>query len=177
MNGSILTDKYVNLSKVDDVQLDGVSLVDANKIVELRNIISMANESLEDYYLKTDTYSKTEVNNLLANRAGFAIVSSLPTEDISPNKIYLVAKVNDLDGTDTNSYDEYIYINNTWEHVGSFDVDLSNYYNKTEVDSLLDSLESDLQSTLDGYSSNISAISATVGNISDAIDLINGEVV
>lgn len=174
MNGSILTDKYVNLSKVDDVQLDGVSIVDSNKIVELRNIINMANESLEDYYQKTDTYSKTEVNNLIANRAGFNIVASLPTTNISPNIIYLVAK---QDGDQNNGFDEYIRINNAWEHVGSFDVDLSNYYNKTEVDNLLSSIESSLQGTLDGYSSSISAISATVGNISDAIDLINGEVV
>jgi len=174
MNGSILTDKYVNLSKVDDVQLDGVSLVDSNKIVELRNIISMANESLEDYYQKTDTYSKTEVNNLIANRAGFNIVASLPITGISPNIIYLVAK---QDGDQNNGFDEYIRINNAWEHVGSFDVDLSNYYSKAEVNSLLSGLQSGLQSTLDGYSSNISAISATVGNISDAIDLINGEVV
>ena len=43
------------------------------------------------------------------------------------NKIYLVPKT----GTDNNNeYDEYIYINNKWEALGTITIDLSNYYDK-----------------------------------------------
>ena len=34
-------------------------------------------------------------------------------------------------------YEEYIYVNNSWEKIGDTSVDLSNYYNKTEVDTKL----------------------------------------
>ena len=38
---------------------------------------------------------------------------------------------------DKNVYDEYLYANNAWELVGSTAVDLSNYYTKTQTDTLL----------------------------------------
>ena len=50
------------------------------------------------------------------------------------NKIYLVPKT----GTDNNNeYDEYIYINNKWEMLGTITIDLSNYYDKNEINTLL----------------------------------------
>lgn len=36
-----------------------------------------------------------------------------------------------------NKYDEYVYVEGEWERIGSTDVDLSNYYTKTEVDTAL----------------------------------------
>lgn len=77
---------------------------------------------------------RTQVNGL--DLSLYIIADSLPTSDIQTNKIYLVRNAS---GADNNIYTEYAYINNTWEKIGEYkaDVDLSNYYNKTQTDDLL----------------------------------------
>lgn len=68
----------------------------------------------------------------------FVVVQTLPTTDISTSTIYLVPKQSA--GTD-NIYDEYINTDGTsqgWELIGTTEIDLSNYYTKTETDDLLD---------------------------------------
>lgn len=74
----------------------------------------------------------------------FVIVQTLPTEDISESTIYLVPS---LDSETQNLYDEYIYVNNNWEKIGSKSIDLSNYYTKTQVDNLIASA---IGNTLEG---------------------------
>ena len=66
----------------------------------------------------------------------YVIVDSLPTSDIKTNKIYLVRNAS---GADNNVYTEYAYINSAWEKIGEYkaDVDLSNYYTKSQTDNLL----------------------------------------
>ena len=58
----------------------------------------------------------------------FQIVDSLPTENISTSTIYLVPSTKP---EAENIYDEYIYVNNSWEHIGSTSIDLSDYVTKT----------------------------------------------
>lgn len=61
------------------------------------------------------------------------VVDELPTSNISETTIYLLKT-----GDDTNNlYSEYIYVNKNWELLGTQKLDLSNYYNKQEVDALL----------------------------------------
>lgn len=88
-------------------------------------------------------YTKTEVDNLISTIPTFSVevVQSLPTEDISDTTIYLVPAE---EPASANSYDEYIHINNNWEHIGSTAVDLSNYYTKTEVDTGLNGKQNTL---------------------------------
>lgn len=62
----------------------------------------------------------------------FSVVQELPQEG-SSNIIYLVPN----SGSGTNVYDEYIYISNSWEKLGTTEVDLTNYYDKTATDTLL----------------------------------------
>lgn len=92
--------------------------------------------ALNDYYTKTNTYSKTEVNDIVAgiNSFEFEIVTQLPTSDISTSKIYLIAK----EGSTNNAYDEYMYINNAWEIIGTTSVDLSQYSTTAQINALLD---------------------------------------
>lgn len=47
-----------------------------------------------------------------------SIVSTLPTEDIDTNTIYMIAKSTSLTN---NSYNEFMYINNHWELIGDTD--------------------------------------------------------
>ena len=92
--------------------------------------------ALNDYYTKNNTYSKTEVNDIVAgiNSSEYEIVTQLPTSDISTHKIYLLAK----QGSTNNAYDEYMYINNVWEIVATTNVDLSQYSTTAQINALLD---------------------------------------
>ena len=69
----------------------------------------------------------------------FKVVSVLPEAPVSgdENKIHLVLSSSSEEG---NTYDEYIWVNNYWERIGSFrpSVDLSGYAEKSYVDSQID---------------------------------------
>lgn len=77
---------------------------------------------------------RTQVNGL--DLTLYVIADSLPTSDIKTNKIYLVRNASGADG---NIYTEYAYINSAWEKIGEYkaNVDLSNYYTKSQTDNLL----------------------------------------
>lgn len=66
----------------------------------------------------------------------FKVVGSLPAAPLSAdeNKIHLVLSTN---SEESNSYDEYLWVNNSWEKIGSYipSVDLSMYAEKSYVDS------------------------------------------
>ena len=97
---------------------------------EVKTYIDESTGDLSDYYTKTETDTKiAEAKSIIPKRY---IVSTLPTEDIDTNGTYLVP-VEDPD-TD-NIYTEYAYIGGAWEIIGSpFEVDLSGYYTKDEID-------------------------------------------
>ena len=81
-------------------------------------------------------YTKVDVDALISAIQSLKkeVVAELPTTDISTDTIYLVPSSS---SQTQNVYDEYLYINNAWERIGSTEVDLSNYYTKTEVDTAL----------------------------------------
>lgn len=87
---------------------------------------------------KATTYTKTEVDSLVASTGGkFIVVAELPGAATADRKaIYLVPR-----GTaeTDNIYDEYVVVEPTtgtlqWDKIGSTVVDLSDYYNKTAAD-------------------------------------------
>ena len=176
MNGIVSNSRYVNLSKVDDVQLNGESIVGQNKVVELAPIIAEIIANLENTFVQA-SYTKEEVNNLIANRAGFEIVDALPTENISPNKIYLLKLKTDNNPTDNDVYDEFIYINEHWEHVGSFQADFSNFLNKQEIVELLNQTLEAVSTEYEAVKQGFEELKTHVGAIDDVLDAINGEVV
>ena len=109
-------------TKLSDFENDGV-------------FITNLTDDLVNYYKKSETYTKTEIDNKISAIPKFSIevVSQLPTEDISDTTVYLVPSQSEP----SDIYKEYIYVNNSWELLGIQKVDLSNYYTKSEVDSLL----------------------------------------
>lgn len=60
------------------------------------------------------------------------VVEELPTDAIDDSTIYLVRDSDD----ENNLYTEYIHINGVWECLGSQSIDLTNYYNKQEIDKM-----------------------------------------
>lgn len=68
------------------------------------------------------------------------VVDVLP-ETGETDTIYLVKKSTP---NEQNLYDEYVYANGTWEHIGDTSVDLSDYYTKSETDNKLDEKQNTL---------------------------------
>lgn len=66
-----------------------------------------------------------------AGQIKFLVVQTLPTENIDTSAIYLLPI---LDPEAGNNYDEYIYVNNTWEKLGGIQVqvDLTDYVKNTD---------------------------------------------
>jgi len=137
--------KYYILRNELNARLNALKIYLEGKDEELRSIVedlSNAVSSIErDYISDTELatvlgnyYTKQEVNSLLSVIPKFTVqvVESLPTHDISTEVLYLVP--NDNNPLGGNAYDEYLYINNNWELVGSTNIDLSDYYTKSEVD-------------------------------------------
>lgn len=92
----------------------------------------------------TDYFTSEEIqeikSNILdqVNQFSILVVSELPTENIDDHTIYFVPKTK---AEQDDVYDEYIYINNGWEHIGTTEVDLSSYYKKDEIDAKLSEVE------------------------------------
>lgn len=92
------------------------------------NFITTAVDNLTNYYLKTNTYSKEEVNNLINAIKSFNIevVESLPIV-MKEATIYLVPSGQ---SEENNFYNEYIYVNNKVELIGNTKVDISGKQDK-----------------------------------------------
>lgn len=129
---------------------------------------------LVNYYLKSDTYTKTEVQQLISaiQQFTYQVVSSLPTASADTmNKIYLVPSA---DPQTQNVKDEYITIDNgteaqtiyTWEQIGSTEIDLSGYYTSQQTDSAITQA---LNTALAGYTTTESLTLLLAGK-QDVID-------
>lgn len=85
-------------------------------------------------WIRHKFYTKTEIDEMLSAGMKYEVVEELPATG-EAGTIYLVPKQSASTG---DVYDEYVYVDGSYEHIGSTDIDLSNYYTKTEADDLLD---------------------------------------
>ena len=78
----------------------------------------------------SDYYDKSDINSMIEglHSVSIQIVSSLPVSG-SANIIYFVPKT----GSTGDVYDEYMWISDAWEHIGSTEVDLTGYATQTWV--------------------------------------------
>ena len=145
-NDPYATESYVdqNGGKIDVIKVNGTAQTITNKEVDLTvpiKVSDLTNDSgfidntvnnLTNYYTKSQTYTQSEVDDLIAAIASLTIevVQTLPSQDISTTTIYLVPK--STAGTQ-NVYDEYIYVNNAWELIGDTEVDLSGYWATSDL--------------------------------------------
>lgn len=149
----IFTDDNVYTSD-EKTKLNGIETgaqKNPTKLSELSNDVNFVTKAVNDltnYYLKTNTYSKTEVNELIngITTLNVSVVTELPTSNISNKTIYLVPKSK----TETNNiYDEYLYVNNKWEKIGDTSIDLTNYALKSEIPTVTNDLTNTLKSHYD----------------------------
>ena len=152
-----LRDKSGLLNKVAGVpEVDAILSPTSTNPVQNKSIYAALAQKVEksvtdlvNYYDKTQTYNKAEVRQLIGaiNTVTIEVVATLPVSEISSTTIYFVGPA-----TGTNTYEEYVYVNNTWVKIGDTDIDLTqyvtsanlttilqSYYTKSAMDSLLDS--------------------------------------
>lgn len=125
-------------TKLSQLNNDGNFVTDANYVHTDNNFTTSAKNKLDGidlsrYYLKTETYNKTEVTALIGDLKTIQIekVDTLPTTGES-NKIYIVSK----GGSEANNiYKEYIWVagDNKFELIGDTKIDLSGYWMKSEL--------------------------------------------
>ena len=111
----------------------------------LASFITASAQNLAYYYLKSETYSAAQVDQMLAaiKQFKYESVAVLPEASAQTvGKIYLVPSD---DPQTQNTKDEYITLTVTeegtttysWEKIGSTTIDLSNYYTKAQTDAAI----------------------------------------
>lgn len=131
MNTCELASSLANGAKIAaEKARDEILAIDIpTKVSQLENdneYITKTVDNLVNYYTKSNTYSKEEILEITSNinTLQTVIVDVLPDTG-ETNYIYLVPNSR----SDTNIYDEYIFIQNKWEQIGSTDIDLTQYVN------------------------------------------------
>ena len=112
----------------------------------IANFITASVNNLANYYLKSETFTKAEVNALIAGISQFRYqsVQTLPTA--SADTMGIIYLVPGADPGTQNVKDEYITISSTneqqvttysWEKIGSAEINLDNYYTKSQTDAAI----------------------------------------
>ena len=128
------------------------SKVDAE--IAAKGFVTKMVDDLTNYYLKTETYTKSETETLIAAVKQFTYdsVATLPTAaESTMHKIWLVPATG---GTGQNVKDEYITIHDgsayKWEKIGSTDIDLSGYSTTEQMNAAIASAVSGFK-IVEGY--------------------------
>lgn len=116
---------YTKTEDLKDVTFTG----DYNDLINLPDIPSLEGYATEEYVNNKVVEAISQIEKF-----DFVVVDELPEVGES-NHIYLVSHIHD----ESNVYDEFIWIDaiQTFEKIGTTDIDLSGYYIKEEVDTLL----------------------------------------
>ena len=110
--------------------------------IQIVNDVISSPSEIDDLHAGSDTtYSSNKIIELTQG-LGFdvEIVQALPQTG-DAQTIYMLPKA---DSAATDVYDEYIYTNNAWEKIGNTQTDLSQYYTKSETDTLLNGKQTTL---------------------------------
>lgn len=137
-----MNDKLVTLSKLAEFKSQFMTAVEAE------GYVTASVNNLANYYLKTQTYSKTEVDTLVAAIKQFTYksVETLPTASANTmNIIHLVPA--ESQGETNNAKAEYITIDNgeqaqtryTWEKIGDTRISLAGYVTTQDLNTALTS--------------------------------------
>lgn len=139
-------------------------------IPDVSEFITNAVDNLLNYYLKSEVYTKEEVRDLISkiNKFKTQVVSELPSESIDPLTMYFIARV-DASGNDY--YEEYLYIGNKFELIGTTKLDLAGYVTTEALNTALSNYVQ--TSALTNYYT-ISEIDALIGNVNTALESILG---
>ena len=169
----------------------------------LQQLIRQVSASLVNYYLKTETYSKAEVNTIIDNVKQFRyqVAATLPTA--SADTMGIIYLIPSADPKAQNIKEEYLTILDgsayKWEHIGDTNIDLSgystteqmnaaiasaltNYYTKGQVGALIDQLTEFLRAEAnmrqqgdENNAQNITTLDGLVAFINKSFGKYDGE--
>jgi hypothetical protein len=134
----IATTEYVELVKkqiptlISQLEND-LKYVDEEDLQAVKNSIPDTSNLADKEYVD-DMVSKIPKFEII-------VVETLPAENISATTVYLLK----TDKSANNLYDEYIYINNSWELLGSAKIDLEDYAKTEDIPTKVSQLENDSQ--------------------------------
>lgn len=172
------TDKAEMVAETKAQVLEEITI--PTKTSDLTNDSGFIDKSVNDlvnYYKKTETYTKTEVDNKVSSvykyKGSVATFADLPSTGQVIGDVYNVEE----DGSN------YAWNGTIWDKLGG-EIDLSDYYTKTRTDELLGDKEdeSNKVTSISSESTDIQYPSAKcvyniVGDIATALDEIQREVI
>lgn len=117
------------VNKIESIKVNGVAQTITSKAVNIA-VPTNNNQLTNGAGYQTSSEVQAAINNAISGITGidFQVVESLPGTGIK-GVIYLVSN----SGTGLNTYDEYIWVTNRFEKIGTTEIDLSNYYNTTNL--------------------------------------------
>lgn len=174
-----LSSEFYNNKENVDNSLNTIENNISNLTNNLADINLDLNNKIQTNATNINNLSETVISNYdeLSQKIGniktfnFIILDELP-EIGESNHIYLIPNKH----SEKDVYDEYIWIEDTqkFEFIGNTEADLSNYYNKTEIDNLFKETGSNLE-----YNNNVLSLNNKSGdklseiNIKSAPDVDN----
>lgn len=123
----IVSGAQVNV--IESIKVNGTAQTITDKAVDIA-VPTNNNQLTNGAGYQTASEVQTAINSAISGITGidFQVVTSLPATG-TKGVIYLISN----SGTGTNIYDEYIWVTNRFEKIGTTEIDLSNYYNTTNL--------------------------------------------
>ena len=117
----------------DTYSADKATFALKSEIPDVSNFITNSVDNLVNYYKKSETYTKGEVDAKISAIKSLKIesVAELPSSG-ETDTIYLVPNAKQ---GEKNVKDEYIWVDGKWEIIGNTEIDLSGYLTKDEASS------------------------------------------
>ena len=130
-------DKYGNAWFAKDVFVGNTNQSDGDKLARVKELPTKTSQLTNDNNFATQEFVEQEI----ANFDFVKIVTELPETGLI-NRTYLVAK---SESGDTDLYDEYLWVNDDWEFVGTktIEVDLTDYAKVSDVPTKTSELTND----------------------------------
>lgn len=130
-------------------------------------VTTLSSDLHKNYYTKTEVYNKAEVDEAISNFGGFEVHQSL--DDITVKKtnvIYLIGPV----GLEPDLYKEYIYTSkDEFILIGDTTVDLSNYYQKYDVDAFVSKLNDAIENENTRATKKENELDTNINNVSSSL--------
>ena len=138
--------KINELSGTVETGFDQLNNVDTELSGHIDNVsagvTALSNDLHTNYYTNTEVYNKEEVDEAIANFGGFEVHPS--TADVVLPKTNIIYLIGPSASTASDLYQEYIYTSGVpsgeFVLIGDTTVDLSNYYQKDDVDGFVSDL-------------------------------------
>lgn len=115
------------VNTITQIKRNGTVINPVNKAIDISVPVAVSELTNDNGFL-----TNAQVQQLISEARYMkkTIVETLPTTG-EENTLYLVG----IDGTDSNVYEEYMYIDNKWELIGSTEteIDLSGYLKKSDI--------------------------------------------